>query len=261
MTASPALTPVVVFGADQRASVEDFARAHNLDAAALKRRYAAAGIIRCGNAHGSGQLTVADDVVTTAAHVLYDRAGHLRGDSAIAVSRSIPTAKSCRSRCRSTAPSPARPNPYAESAVHDWAVVKLARPLPRRRPIRSPRRPARSRSASSPAARSTGAAARTCRCRTATCATARKRRGRHARVLVRLLRQRRRLGLRPARRRRLRASRRVRRLPLGRAGPGAAVLADALQLRGDGGRRVPPRGRAPGGARATAQAKLPAAGN
>jgi len=134
MTASPALTPVVVFGADQRASVEDFALKRKLDAAALKRRYAGTGIIRCGNAHGSGQLTVADDVVTTAAHVLYDRTGHLRGDSA-----------HCRFEVEADGEKLSVPlqvdgaiagstNPYAESAVHDWAVVKLSRPLPEATP-------------------------------------------------------------------------------------------------------------------------------
>ena len=51
------VTPVVVFGADQRASVEDFALKRQMDAATLRQRYAGTGIIRCGNAHGSGQLT------------------------------------------------------------------------------------------------------------------------------------------------------------------------------------------------------------
>jgi hypothetical protein len=126
---SPGFTPVVVFGADQRASVEDFALKRKLDAAALRREYAATGIIRCGNAHGSGQLTVADDVVTTAAHVIYDRNGHLRGDSA-----------HCRFEVEADGQKLSIPlevngaiagstDPYNESAVHDWAVVKLVRPL------------------------------------------------------------------------------------------------------------------------------------
>jgi hypothetical protein len=75
------LIPVVVFGADQRATAENFALTHHIEADALRRQYAATGIVRCGAAHGSGQLTVADDVVTTAAHVLYDRNGKLRGDA------------------------------------------------------------------------------------------------------------------------------------------------------------------------------------
>jgi hypothetical protein len=131
--ASP-FTPVVVFGADQRASVEDFARKRQMDAAELRQKYAGTGIIRCGNAHGSGQLTLADDVVTTAAHVLYDHTGHLRGDSA-----------HCRFEVETDGQKLSIPlevngaiagstDPYNESAVHDWAVVKLARPLPEATP-------------------------------------------------------------------------------------------------------------------------------
>jgi hypothetical protein len=127
--ASMALTPVVVFGTDGRASFDEFAVERRVDPADLRKRYAGTGIVRCGNAHGSGQLTLADDVITTAAHVLYDHDGHLRGDSA-----------HCQFIVQVGAQEIATPlevdgailgsnNPYAESAVHDWAVVKLARPL------------------------------------------------------------------------------------------------------------------------------------
>ncbi len=127
-TALP-LTPVVVFGADQRVSVEQFALTRRLDPLAVKRRYAGTGIVRCGNAHGSGQLTVSDDVITTAAHVLYDRNGHLRGDSAHCAfvvesgGQEVSTALEVDGAIAGST------DPYNESAVHDWAVVKLARPL------------------------------------------------------------------------------------------------------------------------------------
>lgn len=134
-SATPLVTPVVVFGADQRATLEDFAAKRKLDVSALRRRYAGSGIIRCGNAHGAGQLTLSDDVVTTAAHVLYDRTGHLRGDSA-----------HCRFEIEADGQFLAVPlqvngaiagstDPYNESAVHDWAVVKLARPIPEAAPF------------------------------------------------------------------------------------------------------------------------------
>ena len=123
------LTPVVIFGTDGRASFEDFAAERRVDATALRRRYAGTGLVRCGAAHGSGQLTLADDVITTAAHVLYDHDGRLRGDSA-----------HCQFIVQVAGHEIATPldvegaivgshDPYAESAVHDWAVVKLAHPL------------------------------------------------------------------------------------------------------------------------------------
>ena len=127
------VTPVVVFGADQRATLEDFAARRQI-ASVLRQRYAGTGIIRCGNAHGSGQLTLSDDVVTTAAHVLYDRTGHLRGDSAHcrfeieADGQVVSTALDVNGAIAGST------DPYNESAVHDWAVVKLAHPLPEATP-------------------------------------------------------------------------------------------------------------------------------
>jgi hypothetical protein len=85
--------------------------------------------VHCGNAHGAGQLTLADDVVTTAAHVLYDRAGALRADSAHcrfvveADGEEIATALEVDGAVVGST------DPYNESPVRDWAVVKLARPL------------------------------------------------------------------------------------------------------------------------------------
>ncbi len=67
--------PVVVFGKNSRRSVEDFAAEHKLDAAELRTRFAGSGLIECGEAHGAGQLTLANDLVTTAAHVFFDEKG------------------------------------------------------------------------------------------------------------------------------------------------------------------------------------------
>lgn len=129
LTAPPVATPVVVFGADARATIEEFANQRRLDPAALRRRYAGTGIVHCGDSHGSGQLTIADDVITTAAHVFYDRDGALRGDSAHCRfvietgAGEISTAIEVKSIVAGST------NPYNEDAVHDWAVAKLARPL------------------------------------------------------------------------------------------------------------------------------------
>jgi len=129
LLAPPIATPVVVFGADARATIEDFAVRRRLDPATLRRRYAGTGVVHCGAAHGSGQLTVADDVITTAAHVFYDRNGALRGDSAHCRfvietdGQEISTAIEVKGIVAGST------NPYGEDAVHDWAVAKLARPV------------------------------------------------------------------------------------------------------------------------------------
>ena len=64
------LVPVVVFGDHPRLTAEQFASENHLDLSDVKRRHAASGVIHCGNARGAGQLTLADNVITTAAHVL-----------------------------------------------------------------------------------------------------------------------------------------------------------------------------------------------
>ena len=132
--APPPIVPVVVFGEDGRATFEDFAAHKKLDAADLRRRYAATGIVRCGRAHGSGQLTLADDVVTTAAHVLYDKEGRLRGDAASCQFVVQAGAQEIAINLEVAGAIVGSTRPYAESAVHDWAVVKLARPLREARP-------------------------------------------------------------------------------------------------------------------------------
>ena len=47
----------------------------------LRRSHAASGLIYCGETHGAGQLTLANNVVTTAAHVLFDERGALRSEN------------------------------------------------------------------------------------------------------------------------------------------------------------------------------------
>ena len=73
--------PVVVFGQNSRRETEAFAAEHDLNDAELARNHLASGLIQCGNAHGAGQLTLSDDVVTTAAHVFYDENGLPRARS------------------------------------------------------------------------------------------------------------------------------------------------------------------------------------
>ena len=118
-----------MFGPETRETAEAFALQHHLDAEALKRQHAASGVIHCGNAHGAGQLTLADNVVTTAAHVFFNERGAPRADNAHCVfvvetqTGEIATAIDMASIIAGSR------DPYNESAVHDWAVARLMRPL------------------------------------------------------------------------------------------------------------------------------------
>ncbi|MGH6801503.1 MAG: trypsin-like peptidase domain-containing protein, partial [Methylocella sp.] len=119
--------PVVVFGKNSRRSVEEFAAEQKLNAAELRSRFAGSGVIECGDAHGAGQLTLANDLVTTAAHVFFDEKG-------------APRAKVCFFSIENHGKETKVPinlgsiiagstNPYAVAAVHDWAVAHLTHPV------------------------------------------------------------------------------------------------------------------------------------
>jgi Trypsin-like peptidase domain len=120
-------TPVVIFGKNSRRSVEEFAAEQKLDAAELRTRFAGSGLIECGDAHGAGQLTLSNNLVTTAAHVFFNEKGVRR-------------AKTCffsMDRHGKEIKVPIDPgsivagstNPYAIAAVHDWAVARLVHPI------------------------------------------------------------------------------------------------------------------------------------
>jgi len=124
------LTKVVVFGPETRQTADTFAERNHLDVAELKRQHSGSGVIHCGNARGAGQLTLTDNIVTTASHVLYNESGLLRGDSGhcsftvVIDGREVVTPIDTRSIVAGST------NPYNEIAVHDWAVARLVRPLP-----------------------------------------------------------------------------------------------------------------------------------
>ena len=122
-----AIIPVVVFGHDGRELPRAFALEHQLDAAEIVRSHVASGLIHCGNAHGAGQLTLTDDVVTTAAHVFFDENG-------------LPRAKSCSFDVTIDGRESQTPidlssivagskSPYDAAVAHDWAVARLTRSL------------------------------------------------------------------------------------------------------------------------------------
>lgn len=120
------VSPIVSFGASGRRTLEDHARARGLPLADARRLYAASGLVVCGGAHGAGQLTVARDVITTAAHVLFDDSGALRADCAFEVEVD---GRSVRTPIDRAAVVAGSRKPYAAPAVDDWAVARLVAPV------------------------------------------------------------------------------------------------------------------------------------
>ncbi len=118
---------VVVFGHNSRRSVEQFAKEEGLDPVDLHHKYAASGLIECGAAHGAGQLTLTDDLVTTAAHVFFDEEGKPRAKTCTFVNQV--DGKEVRTPIDSASILAGSRDPYAVAAVHDWAVARLTRPV------------------------------------------------------------------------------------------------------------------------------------
>lgn len=120
---------VVLFGAHPRLTEEQFASENRLDPEDVKRRHAASGVIHCGDARGAGQLTLGDDVITTAAHVFFDESGRLRGDSAHCLFTATVADQEITAAIDVSSIVSGNSDPYAEPAVHDWAVARLTRPI------------------------------------------------------------------------------------------------------------------------------------
>ncbi len=121
------VTPVVVFGKNSRRTVEEFATEQKLDAAELRTRFAGSGLIECGDAHGAGQLTLSNNLVTTAAHVFFNEKGVRRAKTCFfSMDRHGKEIKVPIDLGSIVAGST---DPYAIAAVHDWAVARLAHPI------------------------------------------------------------------------------------------------------------------------------------
>src|SRR5947209_7423891 len=120
--------PMVSMETDRRMSPEDWARRSNFDRSTLGARFGATGLIRCGGTVGTGQLTLRNDVITTAAHVLFS-GGQPRASCAFqATGGGAPVAidtQSIRAGSRS---------PMSEPATRDWAVARLAHAIPNASP-------------------------------------------------------------------------------------------------------------------------------
>lgn len=121
--------PAVSMDQDRRVTPEQFAVRLGLGEEGLRERIGASGLIRCGNATGTGQLTLRGDVITTAAHVLMDSYGKRRvgcvfeplmGEGPVPLEfDSIRTGSTM---------------PLNEPATRDWAVARLVAHVPNATP-------------------------------------------------------------------------------------------------------------------------------
>jgi len=124
----------VTISSDARLTLPEFAARTGQDPALFESRYAATGMVVCSGVYSTAQLTVRNDVVTTAAHAFYDADGNPRGDLSTCTfnilvngrQETIPLdVQSLRVGSR---------NPYSVAPVFDWAVVRLVRAVPDARP-------------------------------------------------------------------------------------------------------------------------------
>jgi len=126
MEPSTSYVRAVSLAPDRRLPPDQFAQRAGIGIPEFRAQYGASGLVRCGTAIGTGQLTVANDVITTAAHVFIAAGGTLRSsfctfepagapDKSIAIDlRSMITGSS---------------TPMDDRTTLDWAVARLAEPL------------------------------------------------------------------------------------------------------------------------------------
>src|SRR2546421_8487018 len=57
--------PMVSMETDRRIPPEEWARRNNIDKSGLGARFGASGLIRCGGAVGTAQLTLRSNIITT----------------------------------------------------------------------------------------------------------------------------------------------------------------------------------------------------
>jgi hypothetical protein len=114
--------PAVRMEKDRRIAPDEFARHNGGDP---REQLGASGLVRCGAATGTGQLTIRNDVITTAAHVLIDQFGkHRIGcvfEPTMAGGAPVPIDFNSI-RTGST-------TPLSERATRDWAVARLGAPV------------------------------------------------------------------------------------------------------------------------------------
>jgi hypothetical protein len=134
-TASAMPAAAVTLASDSRLTLPDFARKHGEDVGVYETRYAATGIVNCGGTYSTAQLTVSNDIVTTAAHAFYGPSGSPRGGDLSACVFTIDIkGATYTARVRGDTVRAGSTTPYALPPVHDWAVARLDHPIPQARP-------------------------------------------------------------------------------------------------------------------------------
>jgi hypothetical protein len=116
---------------DQRAEPETFARQAGITLEEFRARHGGSGLIRCGQATGSGQLTLASNVITTAGHVFIASGGKLRSSSCTFEPTATPGVSIPIDLSSIVTGSS---DPMQERATLDWAVARLDATPERARP-------------------------------------------------------------------------------------------------------------------------------
>ena len=124
----------VTLVSDARLTLPEFARKTGQDPALFESRYAATGMVVCSGVYSTAQLTLRDDVVTTAAHAFYDTDGNPRGDLSTCHFNIMAEGEQLSIPLDVQSLHVGSRNPYAVSPVHDWAVVKLVKSVPAAQP-------------------------------------------------------------------------------------------------------------------------------
>jgi hypothetical protein len=116
---------------DLRTEPETFARKAGITLEEFRSRHGASGLVRCGKATGSGQLTLASDVITTAGHVFIAPGGKLRSPTCTFEPTATPGVSIPIDLSSIVTGSS---DPMQERATLDWAVARLAVNLETARP-------------------------------------------------------------------------------------------------------------------------------
>jgi hypothetical protein len=124
----------VTIVSDSRLTLPEFAARTGQPAAMFETRYAATGMVVCAGVYSTAQLTIRNDVVTTAAHAFYDPDGNPRGDLSSCVFSILSGGQQRNVSLIVSSLQVGSRNPYAVSPVFDWAVVRLGDMVPAAKP-------------------------------------------------------------------------------------------------------------------------------
>ena len=119
---------------DARMTLPQYAHAHDQSPKLYEARYAATGMVICNGVYSTGQLTVRDDIVTTAAHAFFGPGGSPRGNLSAFVFAINTDGVHRRIPFDIATLQVGTRNPYPLPPADDWAVVRLKEPVVGARP-------------------------------------------------------------------------------------------------------------------------------